>query len=340
LKLRDNPTVHGRLGLLAASSDVPAVAANSLLRAMEGNGGADDAERNAFLQAFLRVRLKVCQVRIRGSVYDAEVAIDGSISGKDTGSAFKVFVLPGKHTARGTSPTAGTANEVFDCPTGGTAEVYLKWKRIGSPPVDPPERLLRKKNPMASSDEPGPEDESEKKPPIVGGVQSDQKKTGMRGSVGVGPVVVFGVASWAPAVGVAVSGSLQPMEYLSIDLDGRAAWLTSGVGGESIQAMTAGGILSLCGHWRWLFGCASAHLGVLKVDFPKERYQGGPDVFVKPGIGGRIGARFDLRGPFALQIAADVLGLSSATLIFVEDSLLVDQPAVLIGANVAGVWKF
>lgn len=60
------------------------------------------------------------------------------------------------------------------------------------------------------------------------------------GSIFAGPVVVFGVASWMPAVGAAVGGAWRPNEYFSLGLEGRAAWLTVGVADAPISAMTAG----------------------------------------------------------------------------------------------------
>jgi hypothetical protein len=84
--------------------------------------------------------------------------------------------------------------------------------------------------------------------------------------------VVLGVATWSPAIGVGIAGSLRPNEYVSLGLEGRAAWLTSGIEGEPISAMTAGGLVSVCGHLRWFFGCALGHVGVIHGTFSAESY--------------------------------------------------------------------
>ena len=61
------------------------------------------------------------------------------------------------------------------------------------------------------------------------------EKRGVRFSALGGVVTVFGVASWSPAVGGMLGGRLSPNEYASIGLEGRAAWLTSGVAGIGVK---------------------------------------------------------------------------------------------------------
>ena len=344
LQLREDPTVRGRLGLLAASSDA-VVAANSLLRALEGNGGADEAEKKAFAGAFLGVRAKVCQLLVRGNVYDAQVRIDDSISGENLGPAYKVFLAPGVHTARGKSPTAGEVTEVFDCPKGETKEVSLKWALPELPPVEPKvdattaviveppdKRRLGAKHAFETE----PEEERE---PIVGGVLNEQKKPWSRGSIGIGPTAVFGVATWAPAIGVVLSGTWRPVEIVSLDLDARAAWV-SAIDGRRISAMTAGVLLSACVHWRWLFGCVTGHLGLYNVSFSEESYTGESFTFFRPGLGGRAGARVPVWQTLAVQFTADALGLESATTVAVGPDVVSHVPGFLGSASVGAVWEF
>ncbi len=349
LQLREDPTVRGRVGLLAASSD-PVVAANSLLRALEGNGGADEAEKNAFAKAFLGVRAKVCQLLVRGNVYDAQVRIDDSISGENLGPAYKVFLAPGKHTARGKSPTAGEATEVFECPKGETTEVSLKWTLPELPPVEPKadaapavvvespdKRRLGAKHAFETEPE---EDELPEREPIVGGVLTEQKKKRSRGSIGVGPTVVFGVATWQPALGVVLSGRWRPVEHVSLDLDGRSAWVASGIGGEGISAMTASGLLSACGHWRWLFGCVTGHLGIIKVDFLEGTFMPKSNLFFRPGLGGRAGVRAPLWRSLGVQFSVEALALSGGVRVAVASSTVSEVPAFMGSTSAMGVWEF
>jgi len=193
-----------------------------------------------------------------------------------------------------------------------------------------------------SSIEEPPEDEPEKREPIEGGVVGGPKSpSGLRKTIAVGPVMVLGVASWAPAVGAVLSGSLRPKEYASFGLEARAAWLTTGVGGEAISAMTAGGVISGCLHHRWIFGCALAHLGIMRGAFSENIYRGGATFTnFKPGAGARAGVYVKPAGSLVLQGSLDILGLSSGTKVFVGQTLLVDQPPVFIGAQFTGGWEF
>ncbi|MDC0748994.1 hypothetical protein [Polyangium mundeleinium] len=104
--------------------------------------------------------------------------------------------------------------------------------------------------------------------------------------------------------------------------------------------MTAGGLLGLCGHWRWFFGCGLGHLGVITVSGDEEAFQDKIDVFLRPGFGVRVGGRFDLGTSWGVQVAGDVLGLSRATRIALGQTILVEQPAVMVGTSLAAFWKF
>ncbi|MRG94002.1 hypothetical protein [Polyangium spumosum] len=169
---------------------------------------------------------------------------------------------------------------------------------------------------------------------------ANAEKEPMRGFVGVGPVVVFGAATWAPAVGASITGGLRLHEHMSVELEGRAAWLAGDVKGNPISTMTAGGLLGLCGNWRWVFGCGLGHLGVVTVSGDDGYFRGGSEVFLRPGFGGRAGVAFDLGPAWDLRLSGDVLGVSRGTRIVVGQTVLAEQPAVMVGTSLALLRKF
>ncbi|MDC3953457.1 hypothetical protein [Polyangium jinanense] len=271
------------------------------------------------------------------------VTIDGKPKNRMGRSSFWIFMRSGDHELRATLDGYEEAIVPFTVKKREDKQlpVTLKPLPVPAPPVpavyepekDPPKvervvvggdaNLPKQEDPWGYED-PRPAQKSEEK----------------RWSIGGGPVVVFGVASWMPAVGLVAGGSWRASEYVSLGLEGRAAWLTTGVGGRQIAAMTAGGLLSACGHWRWLFGCALGHLGVMKGDFSAQSYQAASFVDVYPGAGGRVGAQLRVSPSFRVDAATDVLGLTKGTKIAVGQTVIVDQPPVMLSVSLGVGWEF
>jgi len=347
LKLRNDATVVGRLGLTLVAAGQPARGARNLMEAIERGGGVGP-ENDEFFKVFKRIRPTVCLLYVKGNLTDALVSIDGGAFHKENGSQFKLFVAPGKHVLEGKSEERGVARAERTCPEGGEATTVLLWHWPAGLPQKP-ERLfrLRKKGEVIPgidddrpADIPREEDEPPPRKPIFGGVGGEDRPAQKRGSVGGGVAVVSGVATWAPAIGVALHGSLQLHEVISLDLDARAAWLTSGIGGEPINGMTLGVLLSVCGHWRWLFGCATGHLGMIAVSFDETRYQGRSFAAFRPGIGGRVGVHVGVTDALAIVSSVDALGLNVGTRVVANGVAVSEQPPIMIGGSVLGVWKF
>jgi len=116
--------------------------------------------------------------------------------------------------------------------------------------------------------------------------------------------------------------------------------LTSGVAGGQISAMTWGGIASACGHWRWLFGCALGHLGVINVAFSDANYTGRAFSFVKPGGGVRVGATIRFGSSFVVEGAFDAVALARGTSLRVGQTIVVEQAPYMFGSQVLGGWEF
>ena len=104
--------------------------------------------------------------------------------------------------------------------------------------------------------------------------------------------------------------------------------------------MTVGGVLSACAHYRLLFGCALGHVGAVNVAADSASYVEEAVWFFQPGMGGRVGARLSFGQSFTVQAEIDVLGLTRGIQIVVGQTVLVDQPPVMVGAQVTGGWEF
>ncbi|TKC96421.1 PEGA domain-containing protein [Polyangium fumosum] len=341
LDVRHDPLIAGRLGVILVQLGKPVDAADLLLDAIQRATNAAAEERQGFLKAYDAARAEMTWVDVTISHAGTKLTLDGEPRNRDGFSALSMFVAPGEHELRARLDGYEDAVETFTARKGQELRITLTLRALPEPL--PPPLKLRRESPrrpdLSSLDEP-PEDEPPPREPIVGGVMGEPKKAGLRGSVSGGPVVVFGVASWMPAVGAMLGGSLRLNDSVSIGLEGRAAWLTSGVESHQITAMTAGGIASVCGHYRWFYGCALGHLGVINVEFSAQSYKPANFSIVKPGAGGRIGAKVRVTQSFTLQAAADVLGLSSGVKVVVGTTVLSDQPPVMLGVQLGGGWEF
>jgi hypothetical protein len=352
LQLKNDPTVRGRLGLIAALINEPVAAAADLLEAIERGGGATTKEKDEFFAAFKSVRPLVCNLHISGNVFDADVTIDSGKARREIGATFKLFVTPGRHVVHGQSETRGEAHETADCPKGGEGFAVLEWSTSAAvPPIsftapDEPNSAPRlpahtsKPLTLAIVDQRIPRQEDPWGYPDPSAPGKRDANSGVRASVAVGPIAVFGVASWAPAFGVTLSPALRLHEHVSIGLEGRGAWQTLGVSGRPIAAMTAGGLLHLCGHIKQFFACASGHLGIIRTHSVDERLLDRGTLLFKPGIGARLGATINIFGPFALQFTADALILSSGTRVVTADTVIADIPPILIGTSILPTWNF
>ncbi|MDI1431406.1 hypothetical protein [Polyangium sorediatum] len=345
LNVRSDPLVSGRLGLVLVEGGRPEDAAELLLYALHqapATTPAERAERRRFFEAHEVARAHGSWVEIFVSHAGARVTVDG-IDRNDAGrSAFWTFVAGGEHEIRATLDGFEEAVVKFTAVKGKDMKVSVPLTaRAEEPAVFVPEKdstatlptvvsgpaFTKQEDPFAYDDQP-------KEPANAG------EKKGLRGFVGAGPVVVFGVASWMPAVGATLAGGVKPNDYVSLGLEARAAWLTTGVADRPISAMTAGGIASVCGHYKWIFGCALGHLGVINIDVPSQTYKPASYVNFRPGGGLRLGGIIPVAGSFALDASADLLALTRGLGIVVGETIILKQPPIMIGANIAGRLEF
>jgi len=358
LNIRPDPLIAGRLGVVLVKLGKPTRAAHLLHDAINRDWRASPAEREQFKTAYDAARAVVCMLDVTISHVPERTLLDGEPINPKHRTGFFLFAMPGEHEIRASLTGYRDGRAIFTACKGGSLDVPVTLTPLPSdpPPQEPaaipaprslPEMRMKPLGnsrlgiagavavvdgkPLSKQEDPYAYDDS------PGG---DGKKSGVRGSVGVGPVMVLGVASWIPAVGMAISAGVRPSSFLSVELEVRAAWLASGIRDGSIQAMTAGGILSMCGRWRWAFGCALGHAGIIKIDFARDPYEGTTNVAFRPGIGGRAGADIPLASSFAVRVLADVLALSTSTRIIVNQMVIADQPAVMTSASAMGIWTF
>lgn len=343
LHIRRDPVVAGRLGVLLVQAEKYGQAADLLDIALK-HAKAPLAEREGYFRAYEEARKHGAWVDIIISEAGATIALDGQPRNQGGYSAFSIFVVAGEHRLTAILDGFYDATVPFTVRAGEDMKVAVNlrplFQRIERPSPD------RKAPPSAPStnvvgdpnydrnEDPFYED------PKLRKTKDAEEARPIRGSIFAGPVVVFGVASWMPAVGGVIGGSWRPNQYFSLGLEGRAAWLTTGVGGEPISAMTAGGLLSACGHVNWFFGCALGHVGVVRgqtsgATFLSESYSS-----LKIGVGGRVGLQKRLTRSFSLSGMVDAVALNSGIRVRLGDLVLVDQPPVMLGVQLFGGWDF
>lgn len=349
LEIHPHPVVSGRLGLALLKLGQIDLAGNELHFAMEQGQGVTPQERSEITSAYDKAKASTTWVSVKISQVGASVTCDGESWNREGTSAFWRFVMPGEHTIRAKLDGYEEAVQTFTAKPGERIAISLQLVPIVKlEPISEDEPILRKKKryfppPFNSSNVWGSPDYEPKEDPNHGEPKETKplpKKDGPRFSINGGVLTVFGVASWNPAVGGVVGVAVKPKEFFSLGLEGRAAWLTTGVADRQISAMTAGGILSACGHLKWFFGCGLGHLGAINVQFDPASYKAASLTSFKPGVGGRIGARIELGKSFSLQGAVDALWFSRGTRIVVEQVTIVDQPPIMVSTEISGGWEF
>jgi hypothetical protein len=352
LDIHQHPVIRGRLGLVLVKLGHLDKAAEELHDAFEHGQGVTAQERREVGAAFDKAKASTTWVTVNVSQMGANVTCDGAPWNPKGFASFWSFTMPGEHTLRATLDGYEEAVETFTAKAG--EEITVTLRLLPNPKIRPSdqtertlETLLHKNRrfppPFHGSNVWGSPDYEPKEDPNHGEPKETKpvpKKDGPRFSVNGGVVTVFGVASWNPAVGGVVGVGLRPHENVSFGLEGRAAWLTTGIENRPINAMTAGGILSACGHVRWFFGCGLGYVGTINVVFSDLVYTGKSFSFVQPGVGGRVGAEVRLGSAALLRANVDVIGMSRGIELSVGNTVIVSQAPVLVGAQVSGGWEF
>jgi hypothetical protein len=353
LDIHLHPVIRGRLGLMLAKLGHLDKAAEELHEALEHGQGVTPQERREVTAAYDKAKALTTWVTVIISQTGAKITCDGEPWGREGFSSFWRFAMPGEHTLRATLDGYEEAVQTFTAKPG--EEITVTLRLLPKPeirPADQAERtietLLQKKRrfppQLHGSNIVGDPNYEQREDPNYGEPKEqkpEKKKTGPRFSVSGGVVTVFGVASWNPAVGGVVGVAVRPHENVSIGLEGRAAWLTTGVAGSSaLTAMTAGGLLSACGHLRWFFGCGLGYVGTVNVSASSVTYKETKLSYVQPGAGLRLGAEFPFGSTFVARAGIDAMRLTYRIKIWVGNATLVDQPPMMFAGQVSGEWRF
>jgi PEGA domain len=352
LEIQFDPVLAGRFGLMLAKLGQIDQAAQMLHEAVTRGQGVSRSERQEVLTVYDKARAATAWVNVNISQSGAQITYDGKPFETKGFSSFWRFVMPGEHVLRAKLDGYEDAVETFTAKPGEEMTVSLNLVPLAGPTLPELPASVEVTVPntrvfppvLRASNVAGDPNYSAKEDPFYGEPKETKlpkKKTGPRFSISGGVVTVFGVASWNPAVGPVLGVGLRPNDYFSFGLEGRAAWLTTGVADrEAISAMTGGGLLTVCGHLRWLLGCAVGHLGAINTSVSDVSYKASSNTHFKPGVGARIGVQGRLISSFVLRGNIDVLAFRNGHQIWIGGKLIVDQPPLLLGAQLLGEWEF
>jgi hypothetical protein len=352
LDIQPHPVIAGRYGLVLMKLGHLDKAAEELHEAHERGQGVTLQERREVGAAYDKAKALTTWVNVNVSQMGANVTCDGEPWSREGFSSFWRFAMPGEHTLRAKLDGYEEAVETFTAKPGDEITISLKLVPLAGPKLPelpapaavtlPDTRVFPPM--LRASNIPGDPNYDPREDPSYGEPKATKplkKKSGPRFSVNGGIVTVFGVASWNPAVGGVVGVGLRPNDYFSLGLEGRVAWLTTGVADSSaLSAMTAAGLLSACGHLRWFFGCGLGYVGTVNVSASKIAYEEETHSFVQPGFGARLGAAVPIGSSFVARASVDALRLRERVQIGVGGVVIVDQPPVMFGAQITGEWRF
>jgi len=252
LKLKDDPAVYGRLGLVLARLGENRRAANMLVRAVEDQAVLTPAERAEVSKAWEIVRARVCRLTITVNQMGADLFVDDVLVDEASPGGIVLFVDPGEHvvTARLKGFHEASANVVAE--KAGVATAALELRPLEPPaapsPSVPPSSSASGSQGMAT-------DVPKAERPEAAMPKPTATPRPWRIVVGAGPAVLWGLAP-SPVVGPSVSVSVR-WEVVSVGGSARAMWsLPVGRDGTAIAAVAYNGTAHGCGHWGLLFACA------------------------------------------------------------------------------------
>ncbi|MDI1435386.1 tetratricopeptide repeat protein [Polyangium sorediatum] len=260
LRIRDDPAIVGRLGLVALEGGATAEAVSYLLRAIIDGHDVPPAERRRIQDAYERARPQVCRVDVALSHLGADVLIDGELErASSTAGEFYVFTSPGRHEVRATLGGFHDAIETIDAPKGGRVRVSLVLTPLPPPSPPPaPEAPATSKpaSPAPSSPCPAPNS----KPPAPSAPNSKPR----RWSPAFGATSIYGALAPLPTFGFVASSEWPFGEVFSARLDIRVAKSARDVEGAAIRGVILGAWPALCATAGRFSGCLLGTAGAIE----------------------------------------------------------------------------
>ncbi|TKC94588.1 PEGA domain-containing protein [Polyangium fumosum] len=318
LKLRDDLTVVGRLGLALFKLGEHAAAASQLHRALEEpNAGASPAERVQFVTAYDVTRREVCRLDVRLDRTGARVELDGRVV-QEGPADFWLFVAAGKHELRAALEGFEEETKTIEVPRGGRKPVEFTMKAKATPAVQVDEPRVEPTPPP-----PAPVAAPARKEPAP---RSAPSNSAGHVGIGAGVAAVFGATPGA-AVGPQIFGAWR-RGWFSVGLEGRAAWGLKET--KNLQFMSWTVTASPCAHWRAWFGCVLVQADWLQAPAPALIRTGG-----QVGLGVRGGVEFFPQAPVRLRIWGDAVARTSGIPVRANNQPIWLSSAI-VGSLVAG----
>jgi enamine deaminase RidA (YjgF/YER057c/UK114 family) len=336
LRLKDDPVVSGRLGLVLARLGENRRAANMLVRAVEDQAVLAPAERVEVLKAWESVRARVCRLTITVNQMGADVFVDGTLVDEASPGGIVLFVDPGEHkiTAKLKGFHEASANVAAE--KAGVATAALDLRPLEPPasssPTVPPNSSVSRSQGMATDvlKAEGPQ-EAMPKPTAT--------PQPWRIVVGAGPAVLWGLAP-SPVVGPSVSVSVR-WEAVSAGGAVRAMWsLPVGQEGPVIGVGAYGATAHGCGHWGPAFGCALFQLAAIELGARTGASQGSTGMIIVPALGLSGGLEVPERSRIQARIRGEVSSALRRPGTSVEGRLVWDSPGFVGGATIEAVFAF
>lgn len=304
LKLRDDPLIAGRLGLVLFEMREFDIAAEHLQHAVEKPSDAvSDAEYAQFSRAYKAVQREVCRIDVTIDQRGTRLEVDGEVQ-QEGRSDFWFFVTPGTHTLRVTLEGYEDEIKEIDAERGGQMLQTFTMR-----PIVKPAPAVKQVAPS----EPQPATKTNLGPPVPEDKPTAKTNPRSRGRfvVGGGVAFVF-LATPSPALGPQVFAAWRSQSWWEIGLDARVGWTVITTDDfPDTQFVTWSATLSPCGRWRdrW-FACALVQLDGVALDTA-------PGIRALPGLGARGGIEFAAYDRLHFQVWADVIarhrGFSFAT---------------------------
>lgn len=340
LKIRNDPRIEGRLGLVALAGGAPAQAAPHLLRAIVDGHTIAPGERQQIKDAFDRARPLVSRIGIKISHIGAEVTIDGKLESMATTAAdFYVFRMPGHHEFRATLEGFEDAVVAIDTKKGDTVDVSLVLVPLNETPAElgPVITCEPKAEPVpCKASSPSPPKSA---PPARTSQNSkvDEFKPG-QWVPGIGVTIVYGAVSPYPSPGGILSSSWKITPFISAGFDFRFAMSPRGIEGYAIRGATFALLPSACASREWFQGCLLGHFGGMWHSSNAPKVSSARPAL---GVGVSLGARFLRIKPFELRVAMNAELLEDEYPIRtgeIRKKVLWTGPQFLTGLSIIAAW--
>ena len=346
LKIRNEPRIAGRLGLVALRGGATAKSMSYLLRALLDSSQVPRPELEHIQFAFNSTRPLVTRVDIDVSHLGADVFIDGQPERLGTTAGeFYVFTLPGTHDVRATLVGHADAVAEIDAPKGGTIRVKLVLTPFPANETEhdstPNETTTPNEPcPVCAAPEPVPSS-PEPTPPARSTPNQTASNKIPNWSLALGPTAVFGGVAPFPALGVTVSIDKHLGSFYSVRLDLRYAMSPRDIEGYAIRGSSFGVIPSICVNKSIFSGCLLSQLGAVvhsgNLPTPFSLWRPTVGFGASASVNVMNANRFSLRPSVDVAILTDSLPINYGNSTTRQATLWTGYP-FLLGVSIHGVW--